>query len=83
MCHYIILQRLLITFQSSYLVQLGFSADIKIFTNKRNRLDICARGDLRSLPANMKPDMGTFIISHQRHLPLFFLNFILKKIIIQ
>ena len=39
--------RLLLPLPSSYLVECGFSAVNDLLLNKRNRLDITKRGDLR------------------------------------
>lgn len=42
-----VVQKLLIAFPSSYLVERGFSAVTNLITKKRNQLDMVKRGDLR------------------------------------
>ena len=54
-------QKLLTAFPSSYLVEQGFSAVMNLITNKRNRLYICARGDLHLLLTNIEPDINILI----------------------
>ena len=60
-------QKLLIAFPSSYLVEREFSAVTSLITEKRNRLQISARGDLRMLLTNIEPNINNLIASHQVH----------------
>ena len=54
-------QKLLTAFPSSYLAEQGFSAIMNLFTNKRNRLYICARWDLHLQLTNIEPDINILI----------------------
>ncbi|XP_053159163.1 LOW QUALITY PROTEIN: protein ZBED8 [Hemicordylus capensis] len=62
-----IVQKLLIAFPSSYLVERGFSAVTTLITKKRNRLQIANCGDLRMLLTNMEPNIDKLLESHQAH----------------
>ena len=67
---WVIVQKLLTAFPSSYLVERGFSAVMNLITNKRNRLETSVRGDLRLVLTNIEPDINTLIKllkSHQVH----------------
>jgi zinc finger BED domain-containing protein 5/7/8/9 len=62
-----LVQKLLIPFPSSYLVERGFSAVSRIITKQRNRMQIVDRGDLRLLLTNVNPDINKLISLHQAH----------------
>ena len=47
--------KMLLYFPTSYLDQCGLSAVNKILTKKRNKIDICIRGDIRLKLTNIKP----------------------------
>jgi len=64
---WIYVQKLLISFPSTYLVERGFSAVMNLITKKRNRLNISTRGDLRLLLTNIQPDIDELISRHQAH----------------
>ena len=59
---WVIVQKLLTAFPSSYLVEQGISAVMNLITNKRNRLYICARGDLHLLLTKIEPDINYTLI---------------------
>lgn len=61
------IQKLLIAFPSSYLVELEFNPVTSLITRKRNRQQISARGDLRMLLTQMEPNINKLKISHQIH----------------
>lgn len=58
-------QLLLLPFPTSYLVESGFSAVTDIVTKKRNRLNICDRGDLRLKLTELKPRIEKLCSKHQ------------------
>ncbi|CAI6353430.1 unnamed protein product [Macrosiphum euphorbiae] len=60
-----VVQKLLIAFPSSYLVERGFSAVTNLITKKRNRLDILKRGDLRLHLTNIEPNVKKLALDHQ------------------
>lgn len=60
-----VVQKLLIAFPSSYLVERGFSAVTNLITKKRNRLDIVKRGDLRLHLTNFEPNVKKLALDHQ------------------
>ncbi|XP_053894463.1 SCAN domain-containing protein 3-like, partial [Malaclemys terrapin pileata] len=62
-----IVQKFLIAFPSSYLVESGFSAVTNLLTRKRNRLQIANRGDLRMLLTKIEPNINKLIAAHQVH----------------
>ncbi|KFD49312.1 LOW QUALITY PROTEIN: hypothetical protein M513_09864 [Trichuris suis] len=51
------LQRLLISFPSSYLAERGFSVVADLLTKKRNKLQIVNQGDLRLRLTSIEPDI--------------------------
>ena len=51
-------QKNILPFPTSYLVECGFSAVTDILTKKRNRLDICERGDLRLKLTKFEPQIS-------------------------
>ncbi|XP_076812960.1 protein FAM200A-like [Clavelina lepadiformis] len=54
-------------FPSSYLVERAFSAVTMLLDNKRNRVDIVRRGDLRLFLTEMEPDIKKFMKLLQAH----------------
>ncbi|KAE9523112.1 hypothetical protein AGLY_016499 [Aphis glycines] len=60
-----VVQKLLIPFPSSYLVERGFSAVTNLITKKRNQLDIVKRGDLRLHLTNFEPNVKKLALNHQ------------------
>ncbi|KAG0438021.1 SCAN domain-containing protein 3 [Dictyocoela muelleri] len=62
-----IVQKILLPFPSSYLVERGFSVVTNLVTEKRNRLKITERGDLRLILTKIKPRIDKLIKSHQIH----------------
>ena len=56
-----------IVFPSSYLVERAFSAVTGLLDNKRNRLDIVRRGDLRLFPTKIEPNIKKLMKLHQAH----------------
>ncbi|KRY09549.1 hypothetical protein T12_2619 [Trichinella patagoniensis] len=52
------LKKSLLAFSSSYLVERGFSVVTDFLTNKRSRLQIAKRGDLRLFLTNIEPNGG-------------------------
>ena len=56
---------LLLAFSSSYLVQKGCSSVLQLLPKRRNRLQICKRGDLRLFLSNITPEIIKFANSHQ------------------
>lgn len=58
-------RKLLLPFPTSYLVECGFSAVADILTKKRNRLDICDRGDLRLKLSKLQPSISELVSKHQ------------------
>ena len=56
-----------IAFPSLYLVERAFSAVTTLLDNKRNRLDIVRRGDLRLFLTKMEPDIKNLMKLHQAH----------------
>lgn len=62
-----VVEKMLISFPSSYLVERGFSAITNLITKNRNRLNIENRGDLRLFLTKMTPDIQKLISSHQVH----------------
>ncbi|KAG0437969.1 SCAN domain-containing protein 3 [Dictyocoela muelleri] len=52
-----VVQKILLPFPSSYLVERGFSVVTKLITDKRSRLKITERGDLRLILTKIKPRM--------------------------
>lgn len=60
-----IVQKFLIAFPSSYLVERGFSAVANLLSKKRNRLQITEREDLRLVLTKMKPDVNRLLNLHQ------------------
>jgi hypothetical protein len=58
-------RNLLLPFPTSYLVECGFSAVIDLLTKKRNRLEICERGDLRMKLTNLKPNIEQLVSEQQ------------------
>ena len=56
-----------IAFPSSYLVERAFSAITVLLDNRRNRLDIVRRGDLRLFLTTMEPDIKKLMKLHQAH----------------
>lgn len=62
-----IVQKLLIAFPSSYLVEKSFSAVTNLLTKKRSRLNITERGDLRLFLTKLKPNIDNLLSIHQVH----------------
>uniref|UniRef100_A0A5S6QHH3 HAT C-terminal dimerisation domain-containing protein n=1 Tax=Trichuris muris TaxID=70415 RepID=A0A5S6QHH3_TRIMR len=62
-----VVENFLIAFPSSYLVERGFSAVTELLSNKRNRLQIVNRGDLRLMMTKMKPDVEKLLSLHRVH----------------
>jgi len=56
---------LILSFPSSYLVERGFSAVVKLLTKDRNRLGICQRGDLRLYLTDVLPDICSLAKKHE------------------
>ncbi len=59
---------LLLSFASSYLVEVGFSSVTKLLTKERNNLDIVKRGDLRLKLTDLQPRIQELANKHQVHL---------------
>ena len=55
----------LVPFPSTYLVECGFSAADNLLGNKRNRLDITKRGDLRLKLTKLSPRIKDLCRKHQ------------------
>lgn len=55
---------LFLSFPSSYLVEKAFSV-VSFLLNKRNRLNIVDRGNLRLYLTNLKPDIDGLVRRHQ------------------
>ncbi|KAG0438169.1 SCAN domain-containing protein 3 [Dictyocoela muelleri] len=62
-----IVEKLILAFPSSYLVERGFSAVTNLLTKKRNRLQTVERGDLRLLLTKIQPRVKDLLESHQIH----------------
>lgn len=62
-----VIQKFLIAFPSTYLVERGFSAVTNLLTKKRNRLQIVDRGDLRLLLTKIEPRIPKLVAAHQVH----------------
>jgi len=62
-----VIQKFLIAFPSSYLVERGFSAVTNLLTKKRNQLQIVNRGDLRLLLTKIEPRITKLVAAHQVH----------------
>ncbi|CAG9790258.1 unnamed protein product [Diatraea saccharalis] len=62
---WLIVQRFLIAFPSSYLAERGFSAVATLVTKKRNRLHVTERGDLRLFLSKIEPDINKLLKMHQ------------------
>ncbi|XP_034642709.1 SCAN domain-containing protein 3-like [Trachemys scripta elegans] len=62
-----IVQKFLIAFPSSYLVERRFSVVTNLLTKKRNRLQIANCGDLRMLLTKIEPNINKLIAAHQVH----------------
>ena len=58
---------LLLSFASSYLVEVGFSSVTKLLTKERNNLDIVKRGDLRLKLTDLQPRIQELANKHQVH----------------
>ena len=56
---------MIISFPTSYLVEKGFSAVMELLSKKRNRLDICGRGDLRLFFSKFTQDVNSIVSGHQ------------------
>ncbi|XP_043262496.1 SCAN domain-containing protein 3-like [Colletes gigas] len=61
------IQKFLIAFPSTYLVERGFSAVTNLLTKKRNRLQIVNRGDLRLLLTKIEPRITKLVAGYQVH----------------
>lgn len=62
-----VIEKFLIAFPSSYLVERGFSAVTNLLTKKRNRLQIVNRGDLRLLLTKIESRITKLVAAHQVH----------------
>uniref|UniRef100_A0A803T1R5 SCAN domain-containing protein 3 n=1 Tax=Anolis carolinensis TaxID=28377 RepID=A0A803T1R5_ANOCA len=62
-----VIQKFLIAFPSSYLVERGFSAVTNLLTKKRNQLQIVNRGDLRLLLMKIEPRITKLVAAYQVH----------------
>ncbi|XP_026475840.1 protein ZBED8-like [Ctenocephalides felis] len=62
-----VIEKFLIAFPSSYLVECGFSGATNLLTNTRNRLQIVDRGDLRLLLTKIEPRIAKLVAAHQIH----------------
>lgn len=58
-------ESLLISFPSTYLVEKGFSSVVQLLTKQRNKLDVCTKGDLRLHLTNIQPDIQALTAVHQ------------------
>ncbi|GBP24494.1 SCAN domain-containing protein 3 [Eumeta japonica] len=62
-----IVQKLLVAFPSSHVVEKSFSVVANLLTKKRSRLNIIKRGDLRLFLTKLKPNIDNFLSIHQVH----------------
>ncbi|CAH1098941.1 unnamed protein product, partial [Psylliodes chrysocephalus] len=62
-----IVQKLLIAFPSSYLVEKRFSFVTNLLTKKRSKLNITKRGDLRLFLTKLKSNIDNLLSIHQVH----------------
>ncbi|KAG0434300.1 SCAN domain-containing protein 3 [Dictyocoela muelleri] len=62
-----IVEKLILAFPSSYLVERGFSAVMNLLTKKRNRLQIIERGYLRLMLTKIQPRIKYLLETHQIH----------------
>ena len=58
-------RKLLLPFPSSFLAECGFSAVNDLLVNKRNRLVITQRGDLRLKLTKLEPNIKSLCSKHQ------------------
>jgi hypothetical protein len=58
-------KKIFIAFPSSYFAERGFNVVSKLLTEKRNRLSVVERGDLRLLMTNMAPNIEKLVSLHQ------------------
>ena len=56
---------LILAFPTSYLVEKGFSAVMRLHTKQRNRLQITKSGDLRLMLTKFEPDVAKLANEHQ------------------
>ena len=56
---------LILAFPTSYLVEKGFSAVMRLHTKQRNRLQITKSGDLRLMLTKLEPDVAKLAAEHQ------------------
>ena len=56
---------LILAFLTSYLVEKGFSAVMRLHTKQRNRLQITKSGDLRLMLTKLEPDVAKLAAEHQ------------------
>ena len=57
--------KILLHFPTFYLVECGFSAVNEILTKKRNKINICIRGDIKLKLTNFKPNIEGLVAKHQ------------------
>ena len=62
-----LIEKLLIAFPTSYLVERGFSAVTRLLSKERNRLQIVQRGDLWLLLTNLEPEIDKLTAIRQAH----------------
>lgn len=62
-----IIEKYLIYFPSTYLVEQGFSAVNNLLRKTRNRLQVADRGDIRLFLTKMEPRISKLIEAHQIH----------------
>ena len=56
---------LILAFPTSYLVEKGFSAVMRLHTKQRNRLQITKSGELRLMLTKFEPDVAKLANEHQ------------------
>ncbi|XP_026471713.1 SCAN domain-containing protein 3-like [Ctenocephalides felis] len=64
---WLVVQKFLLAFPSSYLCERGFSTVTMLLTKNRNQLQITKRGDLRLFLSAMEPDIDKLVKNHQIH----------------
>ena len=63
-----VVQKLLVAFPTSYLVEQGFSRVTQLLSKQRNRIKIAERRDLRLMSSDFTPDIDKLIKLHQPHI---------------
>ena len=58
-------QNIILPFPTTYLVECAFSAVSDILSDKRSKLDITERGDLRAKLTNFQPQFSDILNKHQ------------------